>query len=322
MKKYNTLSEKIDSLLNNGYVYENTTDEDFLDEASKKMSSMTPEQKADYGAKASKWHSDHPVDHMNIVNHYNKATPMEKSSGHDWYENASRSNRVIGEDAGVSKHTMAGLISNYSPQTDWHQNMHTSSMVARSKVARGGKGDGVMASSMQKAAAQKLLNGESYNSVLKGQKTKAFAHLVEHGKSEDPSNPQVVIDRHAHSVASGARITDAAFSKAGLKSPKTYNKISQAYKDAADHLSKQHGHEIRPEQVQATTWLVRQRLNAHEENAATKNQAGGSKTAKRAEQHKANFEAYAGEHHPRVLGMLAKSGYVGIQHGGSEADED
>lgn len=316
MKKYTKLQEKIDSLLTDGFVFEQYAD-DVLDEASKRAIPLTPEQKADINSKASKWHADHPVNHMNIVDHYNKATEGEKTSGHEWYENASRTNKVIAEDAGVHKHTMAGLISNYSPQTDWHQNMHTASMVARSKVARGGPGDGVMASGMQKTAAHKILNGHSYNDVLVGQKTKAFAHLVEHGKSEDPAHPQVVVDRHAHSVASGARITDAAFGKAGLSSKKTYTKISQAYKDAADHLSKQHNQEIRPEQVQATTWLVRQRLNANEENAASKNKSG-SKTAKRAEIHKANFEAYAGEHHPRVLGMLAKSGYVGVKHDDEE----
>jgi hypothetical protein len=203
-------------------------------------------------------------------------------------------------------HTMAGLISNYSPQTHWHTNIMTAAKVARHKQALGGKGSGVFADERQKHAAHRMLNGEHYDHVLTGQKTHAFAHLIEHGGNKDPKNPKVVVDRHAYSVAAGKRITDAAFGKTNLKSKKGYNHVADAYHRAAKHLSEQHGHEIHPHQVQATTWLVRQRLNHNEEHAAV----GSGRTAKVGQRAKDNWHKYAGEHHPSIVGKEPGTGYA------------
>lgn len=275
----------------------------------KKISELSPEEHKRYRqteAEAEQWHKDHPVHHDNIIHHYNQATAEEKHHGHTWYSDAHHLAKAVAKDTNTPMHTMAGLISNYSPQTHWHTNIHTAAKVAREKKAMGGKGSGVFADERQKHAAHRMLSGEHYDHVLTGQKTHAFAHLIEHGGNKDPKNPKVVVDRHAHSVASGARITDAAFGKTNLKSKKGYKHVADAYHRAAEHLSKQHGMEIHPHQVQATTWLVRQRLNHSEEHAA----AGSGKTQKVAQNAKAKWHKYAGEHHPSIVGKEPGTGYT------------
>jgi hypothetical protein len=81
----------------------------------------------------------------------------------------------------------------------------------------------------------------------------------------------VVVDRHALSVASGARASSEDFDKANLNSKKNYGRVKDAYIKAADHINKQNGATINdpsylhPHQIQAITWVVRQRLNDAED---------------------------------------------------------
>src|SRR6185503_6626237 len=117
-------------------------------------------------AEGHQWHATHPVHHMNIVNHFNQATEGEKHHGMNWYADAHKTMKAVANDTGVPHHTMAGLVSNYSPQTPWHANILTAARVARHKQALGGPGSGVMASGHQKQAAHRMLQGEHYNNVL------------------------------------------------------------------------------------------------------------------------------------------------------------
>ena len=282
----------------------------------KSVADMTPAElkvhrKAE--ADADQWHLDHPVDHKNIVKRFKSATPEEIRQGMNWYKDAHHTMKALAKDTKVSNHQMAGLISNYSPQTYWHTNIITAARVAREKKAAGGPGGGVMASTVQKTAAQRMLDGEHYNDVLDGHKTRAFAHLIEHGGDQHQNNPQhpdykprVVIDRHAHSAASGARLSDMAFGRAGLKSKKKYGAVEQAYVDAAAHLSKKHGMQIHPHQVQAVTWLAQQRLNSVV-NKKVKS-TGVSAVAVKA---KEMWNKYAGTHHPKLVGKEPGTGYGG-----------
>jgi hypothetical protein len=251
-------------------------------------------------AEGSQWHRDHPVSHENIINHFHAATSEEHHNGMSWYKDAHHTMKALAHDTKTPHHQMAGLISNYSPQTHWFTNIHTAAKVAREKKAVGGPGSGVFASNKQKHAAHRMLHGEHYNNVLVGHKVRHFAHLIEHGGNEHPDHPHVVLDRHAHSVASGSRITDAAFGQAGLKSKKKYADMSQAYVRAAHHLSEIHKTPIHPHQVQAVTWLVRQRLNAQEDKGQVKNQSNKAK---------ATWHKYANEHHPSVIGQEPGTGY-------------
>lgn len=297
----------------------------------KKVADMTPQEyEAHKGRQAAgkQWLADHPIDHTNIVHHFHQATGDEHSHGMAWYSDAHHMNKILARDSNVDTHTMAGLVSNYSPQTNWAANMHTASRVARTKTPLGGKGGGVFASSKQSEVAGRILGGESYKTALKGQKTKAFAHLVEHGEHKgDPDIHPVVVDRHALSVARGARITDSAFGQAGLNTKKGYTEAANAYHKAAEQISKDVGYKVHPHQVQAVTWLVRQRLNKHEESGVNHNHADFanenheedhetapkvekvSKTAARALKDTAKWHDYAKVHHPDVVGKEPGTGY-------------
>jgi hypothetical protein len=267
------------------------------------------------------WHKAHPVHHKNIVQHWHQATPDEHTNGKDWYKHASHYTGVLAKDSGISKTQMAGLTANYSPQTDWHTNMLHAARVAKYGKGIGGKdqpsfdGRKMMASDHQRKAADSILAGKHYNDVLKGQKIRHFAHLVEHGDDgpDMGKKPHVVVDRHAYSVAAGGRLTDKAFQKAGLGGVKKYNQVGDAYVKAAHHINKHantpkgHPDHIHPHQVQAVTWLVRQRLNneedrerararaAHEKHSQLSQSSGKEKS--RANSH-TRWLKYAGEHHP------------------------
>jgi len=280
---------------------------ELLDEAfdygtNKKGVANSPEQhklKMQKYEEGKAWHVAHPVNHQNIIDHFNKATADERHVGMHWYHEAHTLAKHVAHDTHTPMHTMAGLISNYSPQTHWYTNLHTAAHVARHKRALGGPGSGVFATNKQKEVGHRILNGEHYNNALKGQKTKAFAHLIEHGGNGPSQHKHVVVDRHAYSVAAGARITDQAFGQAGLKGKKKYEEVSHAYRKAAEHLSKEHGIEIHPHQVQAVTWLARQRMNQAE---SAKDRVKAKKNFQKGLSAKKTWDDYAGEHHPSLVG--------------------
>lgn len=259
------------------------------------------------------WHEKNPVDFMNIVNHHDQATKAELHNGRNWYKDAHEYASTVARQTGLPRHTIAGLASVYSPQRDWHNNMIDASRVARRRTAVGGQTQKpyhqygkAFAGDLQRQAADRLLKGEHYDDVIKGQKTHAFASLIDHGGDHDPKNPHVVIDRHAHSVASGARITDEAFGAAGLKGKKGYNKVKQAYIQAADHINARSGakpgdpNHLQPHQLQAVTWLVRQRLNSEEDARGGKDPKALVKSGKARETARAKWKNYSGTWHPGV----------------------
>lgn len=276
-------------------------------------------------AEGDNWHRDHPVNHMNIVDHWNKSTPDERHNGTHWYKDAQHFSQTLAKDTGVSHKTMAGLTANYSPQTDWHTNMLTAARVARHKVAVGGPkqepfmGKKAFASEDQRKNGERILGGEDYNNVLKGHKIRHFGHLIEHGGDADSKNPHVAIDRHAYSVAAGARITDQAFGSAGLKSPKKYTEMVGHYKKAADHINSVSGakegdaNHIKPHQVQAVTWLTRQRLNNEEDSAAAKGTGKKGNWGKVRSDTKSTWSQYAKENHPKIATQFESYDNEGLE---------
>lgn len=284
--------------------------------AEKPVNQMTPEEYETHKAKVAKdkaegeeWNRKHPVKIKNIVDHWHKATDDEKHDGMNWYADAHHLSKHIANDTGTPMHVMAGLMSNYSPQTHWAANIHNAARVARTKVAMGGPGEGIMASKTQKRAAQRMLDGEHYDKVLSGPKTRAFAHLIEHGdNAPDTEHSHVVVDRHALSVAAGARATDAAYSHSKLGTKARYDHVSETYRKAAKKISHETGQTVHPHQVQAVTWIVRQRLNEEDDRAMSKSGKGSrsASAARRALQH---WNDYAGEHHPGAIGMIPGTGY-------------
>jgi len=217
------------------------------------------------------WFQVHPVNHENIVWHWQQATPDEIASGMHWYADAHHVATAI---ANGDAHLGAGMLAIYSPQQGWIGNVHNAARVLHEGKGIGGPGSGMFATAGQKRAADRLLASERYEDILNGPKIRDFAHLIEFGGDQDPRHPHVVIDRHALSVAHGRALTSQDYDSApvngsrradGSISRRQYDHVVSLYRRAAELLSAHAGERVSPHQVQAVTWLVRQRLNQQAE---------------------------------------------------------
>lgn len=213
---------------------------------------------------------ENPVHHDHIVDHWNKATDDEKEQGRNWYKDAHTIASALGDKylkdhPHGSTHAAAGLIANYSPQMGWEGNLHNAARAMKEGKGLGGPGSGMFASKSQADVADKILGGAHNSEVIKSPKISDFGHLIEHGGDEHPENPKTVVDRHALSVASGKRVTDKQFSDFPKSNRHYYGHVVDQYNKAAAHISDSEvkaGREpVAAHQVQAATWLARQRLN-------------------------------------------------------------
>lgn len=243
------------------------------------------------------WYQQHPISSQNIIDHWNRATPEDIQQGKNWYPDAHTVAKAI---AGGDAAKGAGVLAAYSPQTLWPVNMFNAARALDQGKAIGGPGSGVMATGAMAAAAQRMIDGEHHSKVLTGPKIQDFAHLIEHGGDQDPAQPHAVIDRHAMSVAAGGRLSKDDMEKAPTSTRHYYNHAVQAYKDAADQLSQQLGRPIAPHEVQATTWLVRQRENALEDQAQGEPLDKGRERSRQKAQ--TDWEGYQNEHYPELAG--------------------
>jgi hypothetical protein len=297
-------------------------------------------------AHADEWAKRNPIHPQNIVDHWNAASPEEKDHGMSWYADAHHTTKILAEGTNTPLHTMAGLVANYSPQTHWATNVITAAKSARLKAGLGGPANhhgfsqypeghpragetrGIMASTGQKENAEKLLqapededearsNGTHYENVFTGPKIKSFARLI-HSGGDDHS---VVVDRHAYSVASGARASDAAYGHSGLGKNKRYRELEDVYRAAAAHISNHEGTTVHPHQVQAVTWLVRQRLNEQGDQALARK---GRTSAVAARRSITEMHQYMGEHHPEASQQMPGTGYskeTGLVAGGTGSNK-
>jgi hypothetical protein len=246
------------------------------------------------------WFSAYPVHVDHIVWHWQQASPSEIERGLRWYADAQHVATVI---AHGDTRLGAGMLAIYSPQQAWIGNVLLAARVLRDGHGLGGPGSGVFASTAQRRAADRLLAGESYEDVLTGPKVRDFAYLIEHSgdRDPDPDKARVVIDRHALSVACGRPLTVAEYGAAPLKgyrradgsiSSGHYNQIVRLYRDAADAIARHRRQPVAAHQVQAVTWLLRQRLNqASDLGRGTSALGTGRATARsRAEQRWRSFQ--------------------------------
>lgn len=220
---------------------------------------------------------DHPVSARHVLAHWADATPEEKAQGERWYSDAHLLAKALAHtyaDGDTGK--AAGVISAYSPRTSWAANMHNAARSLATGQALG-VGEGLSIMGVHHKLADKIMNGEDYDTVLKGPKTNAFAKLIHHG-GVDPNTgkpmPHVVIDRHALSVATGHRLSEEDAEGFPSSIPHYYDHVAKTYARAARTISKAEGRTIAPHQVQAATWLVRIRHNRAEDLAA---RGGGGK---------------------------------------------
>lgn len=254
---------------------------------------------------------DHPwfqatsLSHEHILNHWDQATDEEKQQGARWYPDAHHVAKAIAKlhpnitDDHEAAHKGAGVLSAYSPQQNWWANMHNA---ARSFVTGRavGKGEGLMVMGSHANAAQKILDGEDHQKVLKGPKTQDFAHLIEHAGNDEHGQPsrRVVMDRHALSVAAGRRLNadDAKGFPSGNRH--YYEHAAEHFRTAAAVISDREGRHVPPHEVQAVTWLTRQRLNASEDE----NSPGGKGRQTVQRNQRQQWKDLAGEHTPQLKG--------------------
>jgi 8-oxo-dGTP pyrophosphatase MutT (NUDIX family) len=259
------------------------------------------------------WFQANPVDHNNIIDHFDRATPQDLDQGGSWYSGAHAATKLFAQASGLSNNQVAGLIANYSPNTAWPTNLLNTASAIDKGEGVGGEGSGFFATDRQRQNANKIMAGSDYKDILKGPKIRDFAHLIEHGGDEDPSQTHAVIDRHAMSVATGRRLTDDELDSAPISTPHYYNHVVAQYKKAAEVLSEREGRAISPHQVQATTWLVRQRENALADAAHVGNLEKGRTT--RNLNAGAKWNDYAQERYPTLVtpgwhsGSLNKEAY-------------
>lgn len=260
------------------------------------------------------WFRAHPVSCANIIWHWYQATRSETASGLRWYAEAHAVAMSIADgDATLG----AGMLAVYSPQQAWAVNVLTAARVLRDRRAVGGPGTGAFASTTQRVAAERLLAGEHYDTVLTGPKIRAFANLIEHGGDTAASSAGVVVDRHALSVAHGHPLTAAEYGAAPMRATRRvngslthrhYDYVTELYRRAATVISAEDGSPVRPHQVQAVTWLVRQRLNQHAEQqrGPTRLDRGRAHARRNAERAWSDFRA----HHLPDLAACPSTGYV------------
>jgi hypothetical protein len=203
-----------------------------------------------------------PMSAQNIVRAYDGSTPSERFQGMRWYEDAHRVAWALGGGDVVKG---AAVLSAYSPQTGWPVNLFNA---ARS-LAGGralGKGE-AMATDDMKRNAERVMAGEHPEDVLTAPKTNAFGRLIALGRDHpDDELGQVVVDRHAMSVAAGKRLLkEDVQGKGERRSPigadPFYSHVADMYREAAYLISQREGEEISPHQLQAVTWLYQQRMN-------------------------------------------------------------
>lgn len=282
----------------------------------KKVKDMSPAEfkkftsyKKTVGAYQDAYRKTRPNSSANVVAHFRAATPDEVQGGIDWYKKAQLVSQRIAKDTGRPVDQIAGLIANYSPQTGWYDNIMRASVAARTGKGIGGKGSHIMASDAQRVAADRILNGEPYQSVLGGRKIGNFGSLIENGGDDDPENPRVVIDRHATGVTHGDYANDYVFGMSrGATTKGGYEDYTRNYVDASKQLHDE-GVEISPHQLQAATWLTRQRLNSEGGYEAEET---GRASRTRADTGRRKFMDYANQYHPGMIdeGIVPGTGFT------------
>lgn len=282
------------------------------------------------------WLDRHPVAASNVVAVWDQGTKGEHEAGMVWYDHAHKVALALSKRYGVSVEEAAGLLATYSPQTGWGQNVRDAAEALREHRPLGGPGEkvwwhkdpttpntvenreGIMAPGVSKTRAEQIMAGADPDVVFAGGvnkdgslkpnalKIRAFYHLIATGVN-DPSNPRVVIDRHAAGVARGVRMTEDDYSIAGPStSVKKFSEYQRAFEEAARQISKKTGKTVSPEQVQAATWLTRQRLNGAMQSKVGRTRSNLGK------QDAAKIEAYAAQYLPEAQTYLPKTGYTDL----------
>lgn len=218
-----------------------------------------------------------PVSPKHIADAYDQSSDQEREQGMRWYPDGQELAAAIGQ-GDLEKG--AGVLSAFSPQTGWAVNMRNAAKSLQLGRALG-PGEGMITGNMQRQA-QKMIDGGKIEDVFKAPKTLAFARLLKHG--EDPPEEKlgnVVIDRHALSVAVGHRMTRDELDDSPIGDNRYYQHVADQYRQAAAAISKRDGKQVTPSQLQAITWLHQQTANQDEDSSTRGRLGRGRETSLR-----------------------------------------
>ena len=165
----------------------------------------------------------------NILRKYSHSTVSDIDEGMSWYDSAREIAREL-DSSNTAR--AAGVIAALSPRMPWGRNV----ILARNAFANG-EASGTMSAFCN--LANRILAGEDTFDVLKGDKTRAFAHNIAF-----PDSEFVAVDRHAIAIAIAAIPTELSLSKS------EYRMFSEAYSRAAAIAG------YAPSQLQAITWVT------------------------------------------------------------------
>lgn len=144
---------------------------------------------------------------------------------------------------GLTTDAVAGILAALSPSISWENNIHGAiELITTGKIKRYG---GYRANLRK---AERILGGESPDSVLGGQKVTSFYRLIRDGGN----NVDVVVDAHAASVADGKHYLWKQTPRLDRRG--RYEKMTRVYQRAAKTLG------VNPHEVQAATWLAWKRI--------------------------------------------------------------
>lgn len=177
----------------------------------------------------------------NILRMYKRVHEDTHEEGFYWYNMAHEWCRDVSIEYNLPLETVCGVVSALSPGVSWPQNQKDTISVIRKHLGLQSVAVvGTYPVGLRKAEA--LLGGALQEDVFRpsAPKTRSFYFNI-----LNPHDPEhVCIDRHAVKVARGMK-------KGGALSitPHQYNKVKEAYKEAASILG------LIPARLQAIVWL-------------------------------------------------------------------
>lgn len=181
--------------------------------------------------------------------------PTVIDEGLSWYADAHKFCSQQAKLFGVSTSTVAGVVAALSPGNRWDRNKldAVSCLTAASRDMGVETWKSSTYGVANKIKAARIASGEHPLEVLGGNKVRAFYTLI-----DDPSDSfSVCVDGHAVQIA--LAITDEAIDKVPSMTAKVYNRVADAYREAADDInsSVMFPHEtVTPAQVQAICWVL------------------------------------------------------------------
>jgi len=182
-----------------------------------------------------------------ILDIYKQARPEEVRAGMRWYDEAHAWAAGVASAHGVPLEPVVAVTAALSPANKWERNkVDTEAMI--SAYANGEDMSAVKVCTYNRNKDLAIKAARRGIEVLSGPKTNAFAINILHPENEDV----VTIDRHGYNIHIGERMI---VSQRGLKvTPKRYRETASAYISRAGEIG------IRPNQLQAITWLTWRRM--------------------------------------------------------------